>query len=53
MPYEAPRVDGSAVVGVLMVPGRINAAFNRIVTTMPAHEGSPVAADPGIDPTRL
>jgi carbonic anhydrase len=42
-----------AVVGVLINPGRANAAFNKLVATMPAKEGPPVPADPGIDPTGL
>ena len=42
-----------AVVGVFMVPGRANAVFNKIVSTMPAEEGPPIPADPAIDPTRL
>lgn len=45
--------DGLAVVGVLMVPGRANVVFNKIVSTMPAEEGAPVPADRGIDPNRL
>jgi carbonic anhydrase len=41
------------VVGVLMREGRPNRVFNRIVSTMPAEEGPPVPADPGIDPYGL
>jgi carbonic anhydrase len=41
------------VVGVLMREGRPNRVFARIVATMPAKEGPPVAADPGIDPYGL
>jgi carbonic anhydrase len=44
---------GLAVVGVLMTAGPANAAFNKLVATMPAEEGKPVKADPGIDPNRL
>lgn len=44
---------GLAVVGVLIVPGKTNRVFNKIVSTMPAEEGSPVRADLGIDPNRL
>ena len=44
--------DGLAVVGVLMVAGKPNAVFKKIVATMPSEEGSavPVAA---IDPRQL
>jgi carbonic anhydrase len=45
--------DGLAVVGVLMVPGKPNAVFKKIVATMPPEEGPPVSADPAIDPSRL
>ena len=49
--HEAP--DGLAVIGVLMVPGQANAVFKKIVSTMPAEHGAPVAADPAIDPRRM
>lgn len=42
-----------AVVGVLMAAGRANAAFSKVVATMPAHEGPAVKADTAIDPNRL
>jgi carbonic anhydrase len=42
-----------AVVGALMTAGRTNAAFGKIVATMPAHEGTPVNAAAGIDPNKL
>jgi carbonic anhydrase len=42
-----------AVVGALMIAGRSNAAFGKIVTTMPASEGAPVKAVSGIDPNKL
>ena len=44
---------GLAVVGVLMVAGKPNAVFKKIVSTMPLEEGPPVPADPAIDPSRL
>ncbi|MBR0799662.1 carbonic anhydrase [Bradyrhizobium jicamae] len=44
---------GLAVVGVFIAPGKTNAVFNKIVSTMPEEEGAPVPADPGIDPGRL
>ena len=44
---------GFAVVGVFIAPGKANAVFNKIVSTMPPDEGSPVSADPAIDPNRL
>ena len=42
-----------AVVSVFIAPGKANAVFNKIVSTMPAEEGPPVPADPTIDPNRL
>jgi carbonic anhydrase len=42
-----------AVVGALMTAGRPNAAFGKIVATMPTHEGAPVKVDSGIDPNKL
>jgi carbonic anhydrase len=42
-----------AVVGVLMTTGKPNAAFTRIVSTMPTSEGPAVKADAGIDPNAL
>src|SRR5215472_6580539 len=45
--------DGLAVIGVLMVAGKPNAVFKRIVATMPSEEGPAVSADPAIDPSRL
>lgn len=42
-----------AVVGVLMATGQANAAFNRIVSTMPATEGPAVKADARINPNAL
>ncbi len=44
---------GLAVVGVFMTPGKTNAVFNKIVSTMPAEEGPPVPADRAIDPNGL
>jgi carbonic anhydrase len=44
---------GLAVVGVLMTEGKANAAFGKIVATMPAHEGSEAKADAAIDPNAL
>jgi carbonic anhydrase len=43
----------AAAVGVLMVPGKPNATFHKIVQTMPATEGPPVKADPAINPNGL
>ena len=45
--------DGLAVVGVLMVAGRPNAMFERIVSTMPREEGSSVPADRNAGPGGL
>ena len=36
-----------------MAEGKPNAAFGKIVATMPAKEGPPVKADAGIHPGRL
>jgi carbonic anhydrase len=44
---------GLAVVGVLIVPGRPNAVFRKIISTMPQEEGPPVPADHAIDPNGL
>jgi carbonic anhydrase len=41
------------VIGVLMTIGKANPVFAKIAATMPSKEGSPVAADPGIDPLGL
>ena len=45
--------DGLAVVGVLMVAGKSNAVFKKIVAAMPPGGGPAVPADPAIDPSRL
>ena len=42
-----------AVVGALIVAGKPNPVFHKIVTTMPTHEGEPVKADPAINPNGL
>lgn len=39
-----------AVVGVMMLEGEENPAFNKVVTTMPDKEGPAVKADPAINP---
>jgi carbonic anhydrase len=39
-----------AVVGVMMMEGEGNPAFNKLVTTMPDKEGPAVKADPAIEP---
>jgi carbonic anhydrase len=44
---------GLGVIGVLMATGKANPAFAKVVATMPAAEGPPVQADPGIDPNGL
>src|SRR5690348_14775389 len=36
---HASEASGLAVIGVFMMPGRANAVFNKIVSTMPAEEG--------------
>jgi carbonic anhydrase len=45
--------DGLAVVAVLIVAGKPNAVFKKIVSTMPSEEGPAVPADPAIAPSRL
>jgi carbonic anhydrase len=50
---HAAADGGLAVVGVLMVPGKVNAVFNKIVSTMPGEESLPVPADPAINPNGL
>jgi carbonic anhydrase len=50
---HAAEDGGLAVVGVLMTPGRSNAVFEKIVSTMPLKEGPPIPADPAIDPNGL
>jgi carbonic anhydrase len=57
-PMEAHFVHGDAagnlaVIGVLMTAGRPNAAFHKIVTTMPAVAGPAVKADASINPGAL
>ncbi|PSO21439.1 carbonic anhydrase [Bradyrhizobium sp. MOS003] len=42
-----------AVVGALMVAGKRNPVFSKIVATMPRHEGEAVKADPAINPNGL
>lgn len=57
-PMEAHFVHRSAagslaVVGVLMAAGKPNAAFSKIVATMPSKEGPAVKADAAINPNAL
>ena len=49
------RADSGAlaVVGVLLTEGKPNAAFAKIIATMPAKEGPAVKADAGINPNDL
>jgi carbonic anhydrase len=42
-----------AVVGALMVAGKPNPVFSKIITTMPTHEGETIKADPAINPNGL
>jgi carbonic anhydrase len=51
--HAAESGGGLAVVGAFIEPGRRNSVFNKIVSTMAATEGPPVAADPSIDPNGL
>jgi carbonic anhydrase len=50
---HANAAGSLAVIGVLMTAGRPNAAFNKIVATMPEKQGPPVAADAAINPGAL
>ena len=57
-PMEVHFVHASAagaygVIGVMMTAGKPNAAFSKIVASMPAKEGPPVKADAAIDPHLL
>jgi carbonic anhydrase len=49
------RADSGAlaVVGVMFSEGKPNAAFSKIVATMPAKEGPPVKADTAINPNAM
>jgi carbonic anhydrase len=49
------RADSGAlaVVGVLLSTGKANAAFAKVVSTMPAKEGPPVKADAGFNPNAM
>lgn len=44
-------VGNLAVVGIMMIEGMANAAFNK--TTMPTQEGASVKADTAVDPSAL
>ena len=50
---HATAAGAFGVVGVMMTAGKSNAAFNKIVSSMPAKAGPPVKADPAIDPHLL
>ena len=50
---HATAAGALGVVGVLMTAGKANAAFAKIVATMPAKAGPPVKADSAIDPNGL
>ena len=47
---HANAAGALAVIGVMMVAGRANGTFSRIVATMPEKEGPAVPADPAINP---
>jgi carbonic anhydrase len=52
--HRAESGSGLAVVGVLMSTGsKPNAAFAKVVATMPAKEGEPVKADPALNPNAM
>jgi carbonic anhydrase len=50
---HAAEAGGLAVLGVFIVPGKVNPVFNKIVSTMPQGEGQPVPADAAVDPHGL
>ena len=50
---HAAEAGGLAVLGVFIVPGKVNAVFNKIVSTMPQGEGPPVPADATVNPDGL
>jgi carbonic anhydrase len=50
---HANAANALAVIGVLMVAGKANAVFSKVVSTMPGQEGPPVKSDPAIDPNGL
>jgi carbonic anhydrase len=50
---HANAANALAVVAVLMIAGKANAVFNKVVSTMPGQEGPPVKADAAIDPGGL
>ena len=50
---HAAESGGLAVLGVFIVRGEANAAFNKIVSTMPEEEAPRVAADPAVGPNKL
>jgi carbonic anhydrase len=50
---HATAAGALGVIGVMMTAGKANAAFNKIVSTMPAKEGPPVKADAAINPNAL
>ena len=45
--------DRLVVIAALMVAGKPNAMFKKIVSTIPREAGSPVPADPAIHPRGL
>jgi carbonic anhydrase len=47
---HANATGALAVIGVMIVPGRVNGTFGKIVATMPEKEGPAVPADPAINP---
>jgi carbonic anhydrase len=57
-PMEAHFVHASSagalgVIGVMMVTGKPNAVFSKVVATMPKQPGPAFKADPAIDPNGL
>lgn len=50
--HQAPS-GALGVVGIMMVAGRANPTFGRVVATMPQEAGPPVKAEAAIDPNGL
>ena len=48
-----PMLGGARRGRALMVAGKPNPVFSKIITTMPTHEGETIKADPAINPNKL
>jgi carbonic anhydrase len=50
---HASPAGALGVIGVMMVTGKPNAVFGKVVATMPKKPGPAIKADPAIDPNEL